>query len=339
MSASKRQAFTLIELLVVIAIIAVLIALLLPAVQSAREAARRAKCVNNLKQIGLGISNYESAVGSLPTGTITYSAAEGCNGYARYFNMFEFILPQIEQGPIYNAINFNSRTGYQDPANTTALSTMVDTYLCPSDLASYPLPVNLGAVPTPQTSYGMVAGVGECLLYGYKVPSTSLPYCDAIEPDGVFGRNYTYKLASVTDGLSNTLFVGETSRFVREPATFPGTGEPSFFNAWSFAGLVHPGTMNDYRPQGYAYVVPRINASAQFYSILAIINASNLATWYTDPRSLTYGQFGFRGMHPGGANFLFGDGSVRFLKSGIDPATYRSLGTRAKGEVISADAY
>jgi prepilin-type N-terminal cleavage/methylation domain-containing protein/prepilin-type processing-associated H-X9-DG protein len=338
MTLGKRRGFTLIELLVVIAIIAVLIALLLPAVQAAREAARRVKCVNNLKQIGLAINNYESAFGSLPTGTITYSAAVQCRGVARYFNMFEFILPQLGQGPVYNAINFNSQTGYQDPANTTALVTTVDTYLCPSDLPSYPLPVNLGAVPTPQTSYGMVAGVGECLLYGYAVPST-LPYCEAIEPDGVFGRNYTYRLANVTDGLSNTLFVGETSRFVGEPSSFPGTGEPSFFNAWSFAGLVHPGTMNDYRPQGYAYVVPQINAPAQQYSVLLIINGTNLATWYNDPRSLTYGQFGFRSLHPGGANFVLGDGSVRFLKSGTGPAVLRALGTRRGGEVVSADSY
>ncbi len=339
MTMSKRRGFTLIELLVVIAIIAVLIGLLLPAVQGAREAARRVRCVNNLKQMGLAIHNYETTARVFPTGSITYSTAQLCNGYPRYFNLFEYILPQLEQGNIFNAINFHSPYGYQDIGNTTGLSTLVSTYLCPSDLPSYPLPVNLGAIPTPQTSYGLVAGVGECLLYGYAVPSTR-PFCDAIEPDGPFGKNYTYGVKSMRDGLGNTLFMGETSRFIGEPSAFPGTGEPSFFNTWTITGQVHPGTMNDYRTQGFAYVVPQINAPAEPYSVLAIITVANYQTWYNNPLSLTYGQFGFRSLHSGGgANFLFGDGSVKFIKSSINPATYRALGTKNGREVIGADSY
>ena len=330
--------FTLIELLVVIAIIAVLIALLLPAVQAAREAARRSRCVNNLKQIGLGILNYETSVGSLPTGSITLSYAAKCAGSKLYFNLFEFIMPQIEQATVYNAINFQAPSGYKSNWNTTALSSVVDTYICPSDQASYPLDPTKGQIPTPQTSYAMVAGVSECLTYGISLTSPQ-PYCDALPSDGPFDKNYTYRLSEISDGLSSTLFLGEASRFRGEPATFP-TGTPSFFNTWNYAGMVLEGTMNDDRPQGFAYVVPRINSPAQQYPITEIlISADVLSTWYMDARSLDYGQYGFRSQHPGGANFLFGDGSVKFLKASINSMVYRALGTRAAGEVISADQY
>ena len=324
--------FTLIEILVVIAIIAVLIALLLPAVQAAREAARRSRCINNLKQIGLGILNYESSVGSLPTGSITLSYAAKCAGNKLYFNLFEFIMPQIEQAAVYNAINFQAPTGYRSSWNTTALSSVVNTYICPSDLASYPLDPTKEQVPTPQTSYAMVAGVAECLTFGNPLTSPQ-PYCEALPSDGPFDKNYTYRLQEISDGLSSTLFLGEASRFRGEPSSF-STGLSSFFNTWTYAGVVLAGTMNDDRPQGFAYVVPRINSPAQQYPITDIFQSGSVSpsTWYTDPRSLDYGQYGFRSQHSGGANFLFGDGSVKFLKASINPMVYRAGDPRRRGD-------
>src|SRR4051794_20722473 len=129
------RGFTLIELLVVIAIIAVLIGLLLPAVQAAREAARRAQCVNNLKQIALANHNYESSIGSFPMGNSYYSIENldnlGPCATAFLHSSFNFILPYIEAGNQYSAYNF-SRT-YRSVANQTAARTKVSSYICPSD--------------------------------------------------------------------------------------------------------------------------------------------------------------------------------------------------------------
>jgi hypothetical protein len=102
-------------------------------------------------QIGLGILNYESSVGSLPTGSITLSYAARCAGNKLNFNLFEFIMPQIEQAAVYNAINFEAPAGHVSNFNTTALANVVDSYVCPSDLRSYPNDVTKGGVPTPQS--------------------------------------------------------------------------------------------------------------------------------------------------------------------------------------------
>jgi prepilin-type N-terminal cleavage/methylation domain-containing protein/prepilin-type processing-associated H-X9-DG protein len=337
----SRRGFTLIELLVVIAIIAVLIALLLPAVQAAREAARRAQCVNNLKQIGLACMSYESAIGSLPIGTIFYSPTDPtpCDqNNLRLYNVFEFILPYIEQAPAYNGINFMSRSGYRSGFNTTSLSLKVSPYICPSDLPNFPLDPSQGQIPTPQCSYAMVVGSTECMIYGL---ANTNPNCGAIPPSGVFGIAWNITLSQITDGTSNTALFAEQSRFRNEPASVGTT--PSYIPAYTLAGrYFEPAFMNDTRPICYGYTVPAINAPGQQYtlsSFFAPTMLSQLQTWYdTTPQLLTYGQLGFRSNHPGGANFVFGDGSVKFLKQSINPVTYRGVGTKAGGEVISADA-
>ncbi len=332
--------FTLIELLVVIAIIAVLIALLLPAVQAAREAARRAQCVNNMKQIGLAIANYESNNGSLPTGAINASPSPGeqCNAN-RSANLFEFIMPFLEAGNQYNAFNFNYfDVVYNAPVNTTALSTVVRTYICPSDLPAYPLNPAI-FIGTSQTSYAMNLGNTEIFRYVFANPPTTMPYCGRIEPDGPFGVEFTYRLAAIQDGTSNTIFFGETSRFLGEPSTFSTVS--SFFNTWTTCGGIwNPDDIGGTRPQGMAFTVPRINALAQQYMLPAAgtLNGDPFS-WWTEPNAVNYGQYGFRSLHPGGANFLLGDGSVRFIKQTVNLVTYRGLGSRAGSEVISSDAY
>jgi prepilin-type N-terminal cleavage/methylation domain-containing protein/prepilin-type processing-associated H-X9-DG protein len=342
---TTRAGFTLIELLVVIAIIGVLIALLLPAVQAAREAARRSQCTNNLKQIGLAIMNYESSRGSLPMGTFYSVPWEQCQGVPRFFNTFIYMMPYMEQAPAFNAVNFDTSFGVLSIKNVTAMNTVISSYICPSDLPNTKLDPNQGFVPTPQTSYAMSIGVTECIYWAFASVD---PYCGAIEPDGAFGSYWTVKLADFRDGQSNTILYGEATRFRNEPSTYPAgnpnAGIPSFYNSWvESISIDQPGTLNDTRIQGGAYVVPKINAPAianlTFDKILTPNTFQDLQTWYLRPNAVNYGQMGFRSLHPGGANFVFGDGSVKFLKESVNLATYRALGTRGGGEVVSADSY
>jgi prepilin-type N-terminal cleavage/methylation domain-containing protein/prepilin-type processing-associated H-X9-DG protein len=335
--------FTLIELLVVIAIIAVLIALLLPAVQAAREAARRAQCVNNLKQIGLAVANYESAAGCYPTGSMTASPYYQCSqSNAPAFNAFELIMPHLEQQANYNALNFSVYT-MQNMQNTTATSTVINAYICPSDLPTTPYPATQNGFGFSPTSYGFVIGNTDTCAWGAwsATGANAVPYCEAVRTEGVFGKNYTYGVSAVTDGLSNTLFWGETSRYKNEIAgPFSWWANP--LTLWQGEYYTASGG-NDVRICGGAYTVPQINAPLQLAYKPVVYYASTADGWWSNPAllpfSLQYGQWGFRSLHPGGANFLLGDGSVRFLKQSINPRTYMALGTRAGGEVVSADAY
>ncbi|WP_165071764.1 DUF1559 family PulG-like putative transporter [Paludisphaera rhizosphaerae] len=349
---NRVRGFTLIELLVVIAIIAVLIALLLPAVQSAREAARRAQCVNNLKQIGLGLANYESAQGTYPLGSLRYGGGAGKDtSFPRRHTFFAFILPQIEQSAIYNSINFmvgsldnGSVMGvvpsFGKEMNSTAYNSMIATYICPSDLKSRSYPTNVAG--RSQSSYGGSMG-NKDITHWWNGASANVP---SAQSDGMFMPDYNYGVSAVTDGLSNTLFVGETSKFRND-------ADGDWFYQWN---------MDAWYGSNIASGVSRIFA---FATTVAKPNASVLipepggdGTYYTDwdlnPTSQlqNMGQWGFRSMHSGGVNFLFGDGSVHFIKDsievagGINPANgqrlagvYRKLATRSGGELISSDAY
>ena len=330
----SRRGFTLIELLVVIAIIAVLIALLLPAVQSAREAARRAQCVNNLKQVGLGIYNYESSVGSYPIGAYTWSpgfASDACQ--ERGHTLFTFILGQIEQPAVFNSINFSFPAGGASNfggsagrIQSTALLTKINSYVCPSDLPQTPYQIpSQSNNAYSQSSYAGVAGTYDIFRWYYGCPIASNP---AIVADGAFGKSQSFKIAEISDGTSNTLFVGETSRFKNDP--------DQVFNEWNRGLWFGSSQAGVTRPQGLAVTVPKINAAMQIPDA-ASIDPFNWGGSYAPYQN--FGQFGFRSLHPGGANFLVGDGSVRFIKESINLTVYRSLSTRQGGEVISSDSY
>ena len=339
---APRRGFTLIELLVVIAIIAVLIALLLPAVQAAREAARRSQCVNNLKQIGLAVANYESSVGAIPIGIFKAGMTDSpvCSG-ARGYNFFEYILPYVEQTTIYGNFNFNSKVGYNDSVNYTAERSLIRSFVCPSDLPNIPLASNY-LPQTPQGSYGFVAGTWDSLLLTTATDG-STPNCGSLMPDGAFGKNWNYKYSDITDGLSNTAFVGETSRFKNEPATLVNVSNVgNFLNTWVTAGGAWAGNYGDNRITCAGYTVAQINAPMQPYSAYGTVYSpqivSDIQNFWMAPLASSYGQYGFRSNHPGGANFVFGDGSVRFVKQTINLVTYRAIGTRGNGEVFSADS-
>ena len=336
------RGFTLIELLVVIAIIGVLVGLLLPAVQTAREAARRVHCVNNLKQMGLALANYESAQSSFPPGALwfTYPTTDSLGVGQRSHTMWSLMLPYLEQTTISNAINFNV------PANgapymfqqSTAWLTKITAYVCPSDQAQAAQISGSGNYYS-QSSYAGMSGRIDTNLYYYGVPPCCGASVPAIQGDGVFHADYTYKVAQITDGTSNTIFAGEHSRFINDA--------DAVFNEWNrygnFSSSYGGGVT---RPQIVMTSCCTINANVVTPEVeeSGTLNTANGApwgpfNWFFNPQYWPEGQHSFRSFHPGGSNFLFGDGSVKFLKSSINMGTYQALSTRALGEVISADAY
>ncbi len=340
--ARSRRGFTLIELLVVIAIIGVLVGLLLPAVQAAREAARRAQCSNNLKQIGLAINQYETAVHLFPLGGNYLGfgdAGTGCtagtvNG-PREFGLLIFILPYIEQKNLYNAINFNLAASgtfgsvNAAAANFTGLSATVSTYVCPSDERVYPTTTGN---PYSQTSYFASGGTWNTFAYQ---PG---PDCwQQVPGNGAFDASNAYAVSYFKDGVSNTIFAGESARFRNDP-------DPQL-NSWTRFELLNSafgGTT--FRPQGLAYEVPRPNAplmpndGAQLPPRAP--GTGDYKVWLTNiPLYKEFGQWGFRSKHPGGIQTMFGDGSVHFIKDSINLTNYEALGTRAGKEVVSADSY
>ena len=349
---SKKQArpgFTLIELLVVIAIIAVLIALLLPAVQAAREAARRAQCTNNLKQIGLGLANYESSNGSYPPGAIgNGSGANQDCAHSRNHTMFAMLLPYIEQSQVSAAINFSigaaDTTGVYAIAvngaasNSTAYNTKINGFICPSDFSKA---VTTGVPGYSQTSYGAVAGNVDIWHWTYGCPGSP---SNRIQPDGMFGYDYTYRVADVSDGLSNTMFVGEWSRFKNDP-----DGAWNFWTTPGWYGTSTPGVtrtsfliLTMAKPNA-SFMIPEPGADGTYN-----INWQNNST-------IAYqnmGQWGFRSQHPGGINALFGDGSVRYIKDSINVVgppnplnnqatlgVFRKLSTRATGDIVDSSSF
>lgn len=316
----RRGGFTLIELLVVIAIIAVLISLLLPAVQSAREAARRAQCLNNFKQIGLAMHTYHQAHGVFPPGYISkYLPGAGGDTSLEVdtgpgWGWASQILPQMEQSATYNAINFNISMIL--PHNNTAQYTRIASYLCPTDAPPDRVPVrdqtNTNTIYTVGTAnYVAVYGTGEI---GEA----------AGQGNGLFFRNSRVGLNQITDGSSQTLAVGERSHNLSY-ATWTGRT----IGGWLFTTASFEGGTNKYNPE----------PEESFCMILGPIEFEDEGGLPRTPNFPAAHVEDYASRHPGGVNFLFGDGSVRFIKNSISPRVYGSLATRNGGEVVSADAY
>jgi prepilin-type N-terminal cleavage/methylation domain-containing protein/prepilin-type processing-associated H-X9-DG protein len=306
-AAVGRSAFTLVEVLVVIAIIGILIALLLPAVQAAREAARRSSCTNNLKQIGIALHNYENAHKTFPAGAYWNPDPNAPHKGSILIQL----LPFVEQNAVYTGFDMSATTvedSFFPGTSTRVASSEISTYLCPSD--------DGGTHLNDRAFHNYAASRGPTDLFSNPACPCTLPWQSmSLAPlddphnfAGPFTRvGVACSVRQVTDGLSKTIFFGEVR---------PGCSQ-HIQNGWAAS--------ND--GNGYC-------------STLIPINFDTCNDSSPDPCHRSYNwnaEVGFKSTHDKGANFLFGDGSVRFLAETIDHQVYQYLGAKADGHSVQAD--
>jgi len=365
-----RRGFTLIELLVVNAIIAVLIALLLPAVQAAREAARRAQCVNNMKQIGLGLHNYHSINDCFPPGGLLSIYYTGnSTGNQQSPSAFLRILAQIEQQAMYNAQNFslsNDNDAYGTAANSTITIARLSMFLCPSDTppswnGTGTAPIN--ALRAPGNNYFVSTGSS----LEWLGTQTNAP------PNGPFQSNgAAIGISTITDGTSNTVACGEwrvgsgiRANVTPVQITIPtdvimmGTLPAGSTRNSAAMSMPNASLIANLQPWLQKCAQSAGSSSLRFNKTTTLGEAWSLGSpIYTmgnmlvppNPKtpncSLASGNnnnqpgvYGLSSRHPGGANVLMCDGSVKFLKDSTSNQTIWGLGSRAGGEIISSDSY
>jgi prepilin-type processing-associated H-X9-DG protein/prepilin-type N-terminal cleavage/methylation domain-containing protein len=343
----KRTAMTLVELLVVLAIVAVLMALLLPAVQRVREAANRAACGNNLKQIGLALHGYHDAFGSFPPGFTTSAGNDLQNGG---FGGFIPLLPFLEQDNWFR--QWDPHATWYDPPNAAIVAIEVRIFYCPSNrhggVIDTAFMVPFAGRPLPDVAacdYLLCKGANAALCQVTQVPE---------QARGAFDVNTHTRMADIADGTSHTFAVGEgaggTPLFgirhyypdtTEAPDLFPGQS-PLIDQSWSSGPMATQALHTDgllggsclgVTAQRGGYVPPFDEAMNNPLGLAAIDNNNGCTNSGTEPGGYDTIS-GFRSVHPGGCNFLFCDGGVRFVSQAIAPDTYRALSTIAGGEFV-----
>jgi prepilin-type N-terminal cleavage/methylation domain-containing protein/prepilin-type processing-associated H-X9-DG protein len=311
----RRSGFTLVELLVVIAIIAVLIGLLLPAVQKVREAAARLQCQNNLKQLGLAAHNYHDTNGKFPTGARLPADVSGVPTGGT--NVWVELLPYIEQDNLYKRWDFTDNRNNVAGGRDATQAQVIKILLCPSDRLPETV-TQLTAEAAPPWAfgfYGMTSYGGNAGRRAFHPGDP--PAFPRMTRDGIFFLDSYVRLEDVSDGTSNTFLFGE--RFHRDPefdrlkpVFFPTTGPLAGWGKWGFVAKgIGNVTLHTAAPINY-----RVPTGGDYSAV--------------EDRFCTFGSG-----HPGGANFGFADGSVRFVRDSTPLPTLEALSTRAGGEVVT----
>jgi len=300
MTIRKRPAFTLIELLVVIAIIAVLIGLLLPAVQKVREAAARMQCQNNLKQIGLAMQNYHTSTERFPPGYISGTTGVNGDGTGPGWGWGAHLLPYLEQDNLFRQINLSLDITHSQHANVRI--TTLKGYKCPSDSPPGQ------TINIPNDSGGVIATVafGNYVGMGGTFEITALPDTN----NGSFYRNSKTRVADITDGVSNTIFVTERESKRSPLITWVG----------AITDSANPPVDPAYDEEGPPTLILTNTGEAADGRV-----ANNTLGHVEDASS----------KHTSGVSVMLGDGSVRLINNTINPTIWQALGTRAGGEVVS----
>lgn len=348
----RRPGFTLVELLVVITIIGILIALLLPAVQAAREAGRRAQCINNLKQFGLGLHNFETSKGTFPPahpGKVSpkYTGVTGATPFKFSWSVFAQLSPYLEQLTAAQVVDVNEPCLSLDDSNYNGpfpnnqgrvFRVPVPTFMCPSDkMQSNIWTTVYGETVLGPTNYKVCMGSG--------ARSVNTSYTQTLGPaygtDGPFMVLDAQRAANITDGLSNTVFMSESILGTNASSLTKATADPRFHFLSTYPGMLDESNnqtiaLDQYIwPRGYCW-------NGGYYR-------STLYNHYFTPNSKFFdahtndgnmsmqscGLFAARSMHPGGVNALLGDGSARFFSDTVTEAIWRALATRSGGEVAS----
>ncbi len=336
-----RRAFTLIELLVVIAMIAILIALLVPAVQKVRESAALVECTNNLKQIGLALHGYHDVNKKFPPGYIdgnTDPASTPDNDVGPGWGWASFVLPYLEQGNLFAQIDFTQGIGIGP--NVQASQQPLAVFQCPSDPYQDPFVVYTSSIlGSFNGTFASIATVAHSNYVGCNGAVETFP--GAGDNSGLFLRNSNYTMASVSDGLSNTIVAGERSSN-HSPSTWTGAVTGGATPAWMTS--IPPATPYGSPPPAASAFTGSPNEPAAAYDSnlpggadcgQALIFAHGNTAHLPNADSPISDPDTFYSMHSGGVNFLFGDGSVHFLTTGIDPNIYQALCTIAGGETVN----